>query len=161
MRYGTIMVHLDLVHSNDARLSIATDLAAKCDARLVGIAACDPMPSHYGRGAVASSFIDQDRKIILKQIAQCEERFKTVAQARVEKFEWRAALAKPTPFIAREARCADLVIVGTNRDEIINDPLRRLDCADLDAGRATSPSCSARSRSHRSQVGAGGLARHA
>ena len=39
MTFSTLMVHLDLEHSNDARLRIAGDLAEHFDAKLIGIAA--------------------------------------------------------------------------------------------------------------------------
>ena len=52
MTYSTLMVHLELEHSNDARLQIAGDLAEQFDAKLIGIAAADPQPAYYAGGAL-------------------------------------------------------------------------------------------------------------
>ena len=58
MSYSTLMVHLELERSNDARLRIAGDLAEQFDARLIGIAACDPQPPHYAGGAFAQGLVE-------------------------------------------------------------------------------------------------------
>jgi hypothetical protein len=55
------MVHLELEHSNDARLRIAGDLAEQFDAKLIGIAACDPQPAYYADGAFAQGLIGSAR----------------------------------------------------------------------------------------------------
>ena len=45
MTFSTLMVHLDLEPSNDARLQIAGELAERFDAKLIGIAAANPQPA--------------------------------------------------------------------------------------------------------------------
>jgi hypothetical protein len=55
MSYSTLMVHLELERSNDARLRIAGDLAEQFDARLIGIAACDPEPTHESRRSLTEA----------------------------------------------------------------------------------------------------------
>jgi hypothetical protein len=40
-------------------------------------------------------------------------------------------MARPTDYVAREARAADLVITGASREAVLLDPLRRLDPSDL------------------------------
>jgi nucleotide-binding universal stress UspA family protein len=40
------------------------------------------------------------------------EQFRAVAKSQVQDVEWRSALEFPTEFVAREARAADLVVVG-------------------------------------------------
>jgi hypothetical protein len=47
---GALMVHLELARSNVEVLLTAGGLAAKLDARIVGIAACQPMQWAYGDG---------------------------------------------------------------------------------------------------------------
>ena len=59
MSFSTLMVHLELEHSNDARLRIAGDLAEQFDATLIGIAACDPQPTFYANGDFAQSLVSQ------------------------------------------------------------------------------------------------------
>jgi nucleotide-binding universal stress UspA family protein len=60
-------------------------------------------------------------------MAETEARFRAAAQGRARDIEWRCAMESPTSFVAREARAADLVITGANRDGVLLDPLRLLD----------------------------------
>ena len=62
MTFSTLMVHLELEHSNDARLRIAGDLAEQFDAKLIGIAACDPQPAYYADGAFAQGLRTRARR---------------------------------------------------------------------------------------------------
>ena len=131
MSYSTLMVHLELERSNDARLRIAGDLAEQFDARLIGIAACDPEPTHYAGGALAQGLVNRERAEITKKMAETEGHFRAALQKRAQNVEWRSAMAHPTEYVAREARAADLLITGTSREAVLLDPLRRLDPSDL------------------------------
>jgi nucleotide-binding universal stress UspA family protein len=129
--YSTLMVHLELEHSNDARLQIAGDLADQFEAKLIGIAACDPQPPYYAQGAFAHRLVEHERAEIKKRIAEAQERFYAAAKPRAREIEWRSAMERPTDYVAREARAADLLITGVNRGGAILDPLQRLDPGDL------------------------------
>ncbi len=131
MTYSTLMVHLELEHTNDARLRIAGDLAEKFEAKLIGIAASDPRPPYYRNGAFVHSLIERERNEIAKRMSETEERFRAAVKDRARKIEWRCAMARPTEYVAREARAADLVITGANRDGALLDPQLRLDPSDL------------------------------
>lgn len=131
MTFSTLMVHLELEHSNDARLRIAGDLAEQFDAKLIGIAAANPQPAYYAEGAFAQGLVQRERTEIKKRMAETEERFRSVMQPRAREIEWRSAMARPVDYVTSEARAADLVITGVNRDGILLDPLRRLDPSEL------------------------------
>jgi hypothetical protein len=138
MTYSTLMVQLELEHSNDARLRIAGDLAEQFGAKLIGIAACErSTPLYYADGAFAQGLLERDRVELAQRLANTEERFRAAAKGRAQAVEWRSALASPTSYVARQARAADLVITGTNRDGWALDPARRLDPSALvmEAGR--------------------------
>jgi len=137
MSFSTLMVHLELEHSNDARLQIAGDLAEQFDANLIGIAAANPQPAHYAGGAFAQGLVNQLRSEIKKRMVETEKRFRSATQHRSPKIEWRCAMARPLEYVTSQARAADLIITGVNRDGLLLDPLRRLDPSDLvmEAGR--------------------------
>src|SRR3979409_546054 len=116
MSYSTLMVHLELEQSNDVRLRIAGDLAEQFDSKLIGIAACNPQPSHYASGDLARGLVAQLRAQAQHQMAQTEERFRAATRKRAREIEWRSALVNPTTFVAREARAADIIITGADRD---------------------------------------------
>ena len=129
--FATLMVHLDLDHTNDARLSIAADLAERLDAGVIGIAACSEVLPYYADGFVSGMLVDENRIEIQKRIDSAEERFRSALNGRAKQIEWRSALTQPTFYVAEQARAADLVIVGANRAADALDPLRQLDPSDL------------------------------
>lgn len=132
MTYTTLMVQLELERANDARLHIAGDLADRFKAKLIGIAACDCSPGpYYTQGTFAQSFLEKDRAAIAERMAETETRFRAAVQGRAREIEWRSALTAPTEYVAKEARAADIVITGSNRDGALLDPFRRVDPSGL------------------------------
>ena len=57
MTYATLMVHLELGHSNAGLLQVAGDLAERFHAGVIGIAACQPVQIVYGEGYVSGDVI--------------------------------------------------------------------------------------------------------
>src|SRR5262245_53088737 len=114
MTYSTVMVHLDLDESNDARLHVAGDLAEQFDAKLIGIACCKPQPSVYADGAFAQTLVRQLETEANEKLERLERRFRTAYQSRIEDVEWRRAYAVPVDYVAREARAADIVVTGAD-----------------------------------------------
>ena len=131
MTFSTLMVHVDLDHANDVRLQIAASLAEQFNAKLIGIAAADLDTSPYGQEPLAAELIAQVRSHIAKRLAEAEERFRSVTKQRARLIEWRAATTRPADYLAREARAADLIITGANRDSSVFDRTERLDPGDL------------------------------
>src|SRR5262249_46355443 len=131
VNYSTLMVHLELEHQNDARLQIASELAEQFDAKLIGIAASEPHPTYYSEGPLAQRMIEQEAEAVTKRMAEAEARFLAVAEKRARKIEWRSASDRPTDFVAREARAADLIITGSIRGASLLDAPYQLDPGDL------------------------------
>jgi hypothetical protein len=131
MTFSTLMVHLELEHLNDARLQITGDLAEKFNAKVIGIAAADPQPPDYAGGSVARGFVKHEQIEVKKRIEEAEARFRSAIDGRARDIEWRSALERPNDYVAREARAADLIIAGSNRDGVLFDRLRRIDPSDL------------------------------
>ena len=131
MTYSSILVHLDLYQQNDARLHVAGDLAEQFDARLIGVASCQPQPSVYADGSFARGLVEKLRAEAEDKMASLRQRFTTAFQNRIKDVEWRSAFAPPADFVARESRAADLVITGADRGGVSGDPLWRLDPSEL------------------------------
>jgi nucleotide-binding universal stress UspA family protein len=131
MPYSSLMVHLDLYQSNDARLHVAGDLAEQFDAKLIGIASCQPQPTVYADGSFARGLVEKLRAEAEEKLSSLERRFNTAFQNRIKDLEWRSAFAAPVDFIAHEARSADLVITGADRSGALSDPMWRLDPSEL------------------------------
>jgi len=119
MSYATLMVYVDVEGKPDGRVSVAADLARRFDAHLIGIASGASISAALGEDApneaVAETPHLRDMKALLDQKGQ----------------EFRAAIGT----VAREARAADLVIIGNARAS--RDPFHALDPGsfNLKAGR--------------------------
>jgi nucleotide-binding universal stress UspA family protein len=131
MTFSTIMVHLDIDRPDDACLRIVGDLAEQFDAKLIGVAAADLESSYYEQGVFAQELFEQLRSDIAKRLAAAEERFRFVARQHARQIEWRSAMARPADYVSREARAADLVVTGANRDGLLSDRPGRLNPGDL------------------------------
>ena len=129
MSYSTLMVHLDLDRSNEARLQMAGELAELFDSRLIGVAAADIQPLYFMEGGAAQDLLEKDRARLKSQMADCEAQFRRVLKARADNIEWRSALDWPTDFVARNARAADLIITGSQT--VRPDATRQINPGDL------------------------------
>jgi nucleotide-binding universal stress UspA family protein len=129
MTFSSIMVHLDLEGANDACLRVALSLADTFEAKLIGIAAATGQSSHYEDETITQMPLRELYADITKRLAQVEDRFRIMSSPR--KIEWRSAIAPPTEYVSREARAADLVIVGAQRNGFVSDLAGSLDPGDL------------------------------
>ncbi|HVJ55358.1 MAG TPA: universal stress protein [Aliidongia sp.] len=129
------MVHLELGQSNAALLKATADLAGKFQAGVIGIAASQLTPMLFGDGYgyVSADVIEQFRDEAEEEIKAAEAEFRAALQSRVDTLGWRADVTfDPLPdYIARQARCADLVITGIGRDPSLLDSSRQLTTSDL------------------------------
>jgi nucleotide-binding universal stress UspA family protein len=139
MSYATLMVHLELGHPNTGLLSIARDLAGRLHASVVGIAVCQPMRLIYNDGYVPGEIIEQDRQEIDDEIKVAEAEFHAALDSAVTHTEWRSAVTHRSlsEHLAKQARCADLVITGVDRNASLFDSSRHVDIGDfvMQAGR--------------------------
>jgi nucleotide-binding universal stress UspA family protein len=131
MTYSSVMVHLDLYEPSDACLRVAGDLAEQFNARLIGIAACQPQPSVYADGSFAHGLVEKLRAEAEEKLGALEQHFRQAFQDRVKDIEWRSSFAVPVDFVAGEARAADLIVTGANRAAALVDPMWRLDPSEL------------------------------
>lgn len=131
MTYSTVMVHLDLYQSNDARLRVAGEFAEQFNAKLIGIAGCQPQPVVYADGSFAHGLVEKLRAEAEGKLNALQQQFKSACQSRIKDVEWRSAFVSPVDFVAREARSADLVITGADEGGALTDPMWRLDPSEL------------------------------
>lgn len=131
MSYATLMVQLDLYQSNDARLRVAGELAEQFNAKLIGIASCQPQPVVYADGSFAHSLVEKLRAEAEEKLNSLQQSFNKAVQGRIKDVEWRSAFASPVDFVAHEARSADLLITGTDGGGPLTDPMWRLEPSEL------------------------------
>ena len=123
MTSPTFLVHLQPGRSNTALLQVAADLAGRCGARLAGITVCQPMLIVYNEGCYIGDLIEQDRVAMRHEIAQAEAEFRASPGAATDKAAWRSEISstRPAEYLATQARCADLVIIGRPAADPIRD----------------------------------------
>jgi len=129
MSYSTLMVHLDLDRSNNARLKIAGELAEHFDSRLIGISGGDFQPLYFMEGAAAQDILEKERARLKAQMANCETQFRQALMGRSGKMEWRSEMDWPADFVAHNARAADLIITGAQTGRI--DGTRQVSAGEL------------------------------
>jgi nucleotide-binding universal stress UspA family protein len=131
MNYKTVMVSLALDRPNDACLAVAGDLAERFEARVIGIAASDlKPPMYFADGGHAQKLLDEEEVAIRRRLSELEAEFRNSIGKRAKAVEWRFARSLPVPYVLRQARAADVLVVGA-RSEAIVDPCAAADPNDL------------------------------
>jgi nucleotide-binding universal stress UspA family protein len=131
MNYKTVMVSLALDRPNDACLAVAGDLAERFEARVIGIAASDlKPPMYFADGGHAQKLLDEEEVAIRRRLSELEAEFRNSIGKRAKAVEWRFARSLPVPYVLRQARAADVLVVGA-RSEAIVDPCAAADPSDL------------------------------
>jgi len=126
MSYATLMVYVDVEGKPDGRVSVAADLARRFDAHLIGIASGAPISVVLGEDAPTEAAAQtphlRDMKVLLDRRGQ---EFRAAIGTSSRRVEWRSVVGLQADVVAREARAADLVIIGNARAS--RDPFRTLD----------------------------------
>ena len=133
MTYSTVMVYLDHEPgANGKRLEVASELAERFGARIVGVGACELSQSAYFvEGPLAAKLLEEGRALLREHMAEMERQFLTSAKGRAKEIEWRSGLEFPTRYVVQQSRAADIVVIGSNRGGGVLDPLTQLDPGDL------------------------------
>jgi nucleotide-binding universal stress UspA family protein len=125
MSFAAMMVHVDVAEPRDDRIRLAARLSSRFHSTLIGATAWEPTPPlMYGGVIVDAEPAEGLLQEMSDQLAQVGEHFRKVVGPD-QPTEWRAAIDSPTEFLVREARAADLIIVG--RDRPPGDLYRTLD----------------------------------
>lgn len=138
MTYATVMVGLALDRSNEARLEIASQLAERFGAGVIGITAAEfSPPLYFTSGEQAQELVDQGRAAIKNRIADLESKFRAAMHSRAAKTEWRCAEDYPARYIVREARASDIIVIGEADGGAVGDPFVQISPGDvvMQAGR--------------------------
>lgn len=111
MSYASIMVYVEIEGIPEQRVRIASELAEKFDAALIGFSARAVPPPFVAEGVIIEEATELDIKQMQAALTKRGDWFRGVAGADPRNIEWRTALDFPGDALAREARCADLVVM--------------------------------------------------
>jgi len=110
---ASIMVHVDWNAGSDERIRLAANLADRFGAVLIGVAGWVPGRE---RATLSHAELEQPEKRskwIRAELERLGERFREVAGITALPTERRGSFNFPREVIAREARAADLVVIGS------------------------------------------------
>src|SRR6516225_4129636 len=121
MSYASLMVHVDADSELSGRVNIAADLAELFRAHLIGVAGWAPMSVFLANEALVDMTPNVPELQSMKSLLDLKGKqfCAAVAKEGRRQAEWRSALDFPTEALAREARAADLVIIGNERRIVI------------------------------------------
>jgi nucleotide-binding universal stress UspA family protein len=116
MSYAALMVYFDDVPDARQRARLAAGLAGRFNAALIGVAGRVYLPSFLAdTHRVAAGENDVERREMMQLLAAFERSFRVLAK-QTNKVEWRGSVDCVNDLVPREARSADLVVIGRARD---------------------------------------------
>jgi len=133
MDYKTLLVQAEADEDGRSRVELALALALRLDAKLVGVAARELIPLMTAPGAspgIGSLFAAEEEDI-RSGLDAAERQFRALAAATHARIDWRSRIADPAEMLAREARTADLVVVGRRPERVDVGWSRHADPGDL------------------------------
>jgi len=112
MSFATMMVHVDVERDSEQRIQFALRLADRFEAALIGVAGLVPRPAFAAGGIVVySQPTNGDMRTMAACFEEAGKKFCIQGQD-LTHVEWRSSLDSAADFLAREARAADLIMVG-------------------------------------------------
>jgi nucleotide-binding universal stress UspA family protein len=116
VEYKTIAVHIDDGKRCAARLGVASQLAQQFDAHLVGVYAVDPPGLDAFAAAEPSGTVGGLREEYMgKKLAIAESRLQEATRVHaVDRAEFRHEPGSAVDAVVRQARYADLLVIGQN-----------------------------------------------
>jgi nucleotide-binding universal stress UspA family protein len=131
MNYAALMVYVDNGGQAAGRIALARDLAATFDAALIGVSGSTPRrPDVHppARAALIGEHPESELEVAAANVQRAAALFEKVAGPHCRR-EWCGTIDYPARLIAREARGADLVIVGQDASE--TSPCDAADAGDV------------------------------
>jgi nucleotide-binding universal stress UspA family protein len=112
--FSTLMVHVDIEHDSERRVELAIGLADRLQAALIGVAGCALWPAFMAGNAGLTKSNQYDFQKVMARLEQKGKTFRAQGRS-LRHIEWRSALEPPGELLLREARVADLLIIGRRR----------------------------------------------
>jgi len=125
MSYATLMVHVDVDAAGEGRIRLATSLVDRFNATLIGLSALAIRPSLLAEGDAIQEVTQANIKETRTKLANIGSWFRSRVAADHRKLEWRSEVDFPIDALTREARSADLVVIGQTKG--VGDAYNSLD----------------------------------
>jgi nucleotide-binding universal stress UspA family protein len=120
MATPTLIVHAKAGADGEVRIRLAARLARELEAVLIGIAAQEIIPplAPTAAGAVViAALISEEETTTEAHLNAAREAFQSITAIEGCRTEWREFIGTPADALAREARRADLIIMGRKPED--------------------------------------------
>src|SRR5215469_11861308 len=121
LSFAALMVHVDVEHDSEQRVELAIGLADRFQAALIGVAGCALWPAFMAGDVELSKSSQYDFQRVMVRFEQKGKTFRAQGRS-LRQIEWRSALESPGELLLREARAADLLVIGRRRSGDEADP---------------------------------------
>jgi nucleotide-binding universal stress UspA family protein len=115
MSYAVVMAYVDANSMPEQRVRLAASLAEKFNATLIGLSALAIHPPFLIEGVSIQQATAADIVEITNMLTAKGDWFRNIAAIDHHRIEWRPVLDYPAEALAREARSADLVVIGQTK----------------------------------------------
>lgn len=124
MSYQTIMVHLQLGHSNAAVLRAAKQIAQRCNSAVIGVVVGQQTLMIYGQGYDLVDFFDREQTMLEKKIDAEEVLFRAAFEDHAKPVEWLSivTMEPAVDYMVAHASSADLIITGATPSDFYEGP---------------------------------------
>jgi nucleotide-binding universal stress UspA family protein len=121
MSFSTMMVHVDIEADSEHRVQVALALADRFQSALIGVAGCALWPAFMAGDVELTESNQYDLQKVTARLEQRGKKFRAQGRS-LKQIEWRSAVEPPGELLLREARAADLLIIGRRRSQDDADP---------------------------------------
>lgn len=131
--YSTLMVYLDPLRDNANLLKVTAELADRFEAGVIGVAASQLIRMAYNAGSLSGEILALDREQINKSMEEAQGAFHAALEQAGRSLEWRPIVTTDPPVVhvARQTRCADLVVAAMSTGGSFLDGSRYVNTSDL------------------------------
>jgi nucleotide-binding universal stress UspA family protein len=133
MTFSTLLAHLEAGRSNRHMLDVTAALAERFQAKVIGVAACQPLQLLYGEMYAAADLVQLDRDEIDRETGAAEAEFRAALTDKAKSLGWRAAVTcfPLADYICDQSRAADLIITSPDPGGVPYESNRRTDVGGL------------------------------
>ena len=111
MTFAAMMVSVDFESASKSRIALAAELAARFNTLLIGVAGW-PLLKGREKAPATQMSTDGSAEWVSNELQKLEMMFRAIASGITNEVEWRSSMDFPREVIPKEARGADLIIIG-------------------------------------------------
>ena len=124
MSYQTLMVHLQLGHSNTAVLHAAKQIAQRCNSAVIGVVVGQQTLMIYGQSYQLVDFFDREQAMLEEKIDAEEVLFRAAFKGHTHPVKWLSTVTMQpaVDYVVAHASSVDLIITAATFSDFYEGP---------------------------------------